>query len=77
MVKYELYIFGGSLGEIASDKSKKQKFFSGVGWGRLWGTYDTKEKAQKRGRDYVSSFSGGHRNYYRPKFRVVKVTKRR
>jgi len=72
MVKYEVYVFGGSLGEIKYDESKR-KFFSGLGNGRLWGTYPSKKEAQAGGRSYIKSFSGGYRNYYRPKYRIIKV----
>jgi len=76
MVKYETYVFGGSIGEISSDKSKKH-FISGLGWGRLWQTCKTKKEAQEAGKRYVKSFGGGYRSYYKPKYRVVKVLKRR
>ena len=71
-MKYELYVFGGSIGEI-NYSGRPRKFFSGIGEGRLYGTYETKAEAQHHGKQYVNSFTGGRKNYYRPRYRVVKV----
>jgi len=72
MKKWAMYKFGGSIGEIRVDSERcKTRFFSGVGTGRLSGYYNTREEAKAAGRRYVSSFSGGSRNYYHPKYRVV------
>ena len=76
MSKFELYVFGGSLGEISGDKSER-KFISGMGSGRLYGTYLTKEEAQRDAKSYVRSFSGGRKNYYRPRYRIVEMKEER
>jgi RecJ-like exonuclease len=68
MIEYDLYIFGGSIGE---GKDATTKHFPGVGTGRYYGTFSSKPDAQDAGRSYVNSFSGGHRNYYHPKYRVI------
>ena len=74
MVKYELYVFGGSIGETRSHKGKTL-FISGLGHGRLYRTYSSKKDAQEAGKRYVKSFGGGYRSYYKPKYRVIKVLK--
>ena len=73
MKVWATYKFGGSIGEISADrKDNKIRRFSGVGMGRLLGYYNTREEAKEAGKQYVQSFSGGSRNYYHPKYRVVK-----
>ena len=67
---YDLYVFGGSIGEI-SHHVGGTKHFPGVGTGRFYGRYDTRKQAQDAGKSYVRSFSGGYRNYYRPRYRIV------
>ena len=71
-MSYELYIFGGSIGEKSSRKGNTKRI-SGIGTGRLSGTYSSKKEAQDAGRRYVSSFHGGRKNYYHPRYRVIKV----
>jgi len=75
MKKYELYVFGGSIGEISADEKRgiPIKRVSGVGRGRLWGTYDTREEAKKAGESYIRSFSGGRKNYYKPRYRIFEI----
>lgn len=73
MAVYNVYVFGGSIGEISADKNKRM-FISGMGEGRLYGTFETKEEAKKAGLRYVKSFGGGRRSYYKPKYRVIKVS---
>jgi hypothetical protein len=67
---FEVYVFGGSIGEVASHTGKSMHL-SGVGTGRLYGTYNTREEAKRAGKSYIKSFGGGRRNYYHPKYRIV------
>jgi len=71
---YDLYVFGGSIAEQPDKDDKNARFFSGLGLGRFFGRYDTREEAQQAGRRYVKSYGGGYRSYFRPKYRVVEVT---
>lgn len=58
MTKYKLILDGGSIGEVR---------------GREDSIYDTKEEARRLGKQYIKSFSGGFRNYYHPRYKVVEV----
>ena len=57
-MRYKLVLFGGSIGEASHRKSI---------------IYESKEEAKRNGIDYIRSFSGGHRNYYHPRYRVIEV----
>jgi hypothetical protein len=61
---YALFLRGGSIGEARSGTEI-------IPYGRFDGIFQTREEAQVRGRRYVSSFSGGRRNYYHPRFSTV------
>lgn len=67
---YALFLRGGSIREA-------REGIVIVPYGRFSGIFSSKEEAHLKGKRYVSSFSGGYRNYYRPRFSTVDLNEHR
>lgn len=65
---YELYIAGGSLGEI--DRTAKTIHRNKRTY-RYERTFETRERAKAAGKSYVDSYEGGRKSYYRPGYAVI------
>ena len=67
---YALFLRGGSIGEAG-------KGIDIIPYGRFNGYFLSREGAYSAGKMYVSSFSGGRKNYLHPRFTTLDLDRYR
>lgn len=69
---YLVVKFGGSVGQIKSQKGKGYKYYvSGKGWGIIQATFQDLEEAKEYAKNRNSLLSRGQKGYYKIRYNVV------